>query len=132
MSRALSVLSFVLVSGCYVAHENAPELLECPESPYVEERSLWRHVAPARGRIWACEACVDSEEELLARAVALGCPLPEAHAACTLTGACDYAEHLAWLTRARSAADCDALAVLATLDPCVRPDPRFYWRTEGD
>ena len=122
----------VCSSGCYAAHKDGPELLACPETPYVEERSLWRHDTPARGRIWACEACEESETELLARAVELGCVLPQAHAACTLSGACDYAAHTEWLAEARAAAGCDEIEALAGLDPCVRPDPRAYWRPEGD
>lgn len=121
-----------LVTGCYAATERSPELLECGPSPYVDDRSLWRHESPPRGRIWACEACARSESEILARAVELGCPLGAAHHACALTGACAYEETIAWERAVREATSCTELADLAAVDPCTRPDPTRYWRREGD
>ena len=120
------------VTACLSSHETPPELLTCPQTPYVGARSLWRSDAPPNGRIWACEACAMHEEEVLARAVVLGCPFTGAHDACVLTGACDYPETVAGLALVRSARTCDELAALAGADLSVRPDPDVYWRPEGD
>ena len=122
----------MLLVGCAQAHEAAPDLLTCPESPYVEDRHLWRGETPPRGRIWACEACALVEEDALARMVGLGCRLRPTHAPCTLTGACDYAALRATLRNVAYASSCEALDALVDVDPCVRPDPDTYWRAEGD
>jgi hypothetical protein len=132
MRWIMCVTAGLLGPGCAGSHGAAPELLECPASPYDGDRALWRYESPARGRIWACEACARSEEEILARAVELRCRLEAAHEACTLTGACDYAAQVAWEEGVRTADGCDELAALASADPCLRPDPRVYWRPEGD
>lgn len=122
----------LLLVGCARAHEAPPELLACPESPYVGERYLWRGESPPRGRIWACEACMLAEEEAIARMVALDCPLRATHAVCTPSGACDYATLHATLGAIARVPSCEALDAIVALDPCVRPDADTYWRPEGD
>lgn len=103
MRTVLATLS-MLAAGCYASHELEPR--DCPPAPAY----FFRHDDPPRGRIAACDACVITED-------LCGRRLP-----CTLTGACDYAK----LVERWEAGDCEYS------DPCTRPDPRFYWRPEGD
>jgi hypothetical protein len=122
----------LLLVGCAQAHEAPLDLLICPETPYEGARHLWRGESPPRGRIWSCEGCAWVEEEAVARMVVLGCALRPTHAACTLTGACDYAALHATLRAIAAAGACDTLDAIVASDPCVRPDPDAYWRPEGD
>lgn len=129
-ARWVPALAIVTVTACHASHEEGWDLIEC------EPRSSPPHLFHAdepypRGRIHACESALRADEEVVVRAVELGCRMPSRDG-WAVDGACDYALALRAWSSLREAASCDELAELAASDPCTRPDADRYWRELGD
>lgn len=126
-ARRLPALALLgALASCYGSHEQEWEMLEC--EPRVSPPHFFRSDEPRpRGRIHACESALRADEELVARAMELGCT-ELSREGWTLEGACDYALAARAWSSLREASSCDELALRAAVDPCARPDPDRYWR----
>lgn len=130
--RLWSRVSFAaLLTACASSHGAPPRLVEC--EPRVSPEYLWHTDLPwPRGRMHACEACVRTEDEVLARQRELGCELRGLGDVCTLEGACEYEALALHWEELRASTSCASLEAWRWQDPCRRPDAEPYWREQRD